>query len=258
MDLATRILTARLGQSHIFYVGQAGYIIKSKAGTLLGVDMYLTDCVERAEGHMGFKRLTPKLLEPSELQFDYVLATHPHYDHFDMDAMPILLSNAHTHLFASVNCKHEIQRLIMEEAKVTYIKIGDTVKAKDIIIDCVFCDHGVGTPDAVGLVITMDEKKIYIAGDTCLRLDKVHEIKKKGPFDIMIAPINGAYRNLNEHECVALAEALNPKLVIPCHYGTFASHGGNPGVFVSYIKERLPQQKFLLMAQGEQLALNYF
>ena len=119
MDFATQILTAPLGKTHLFAVGQAGFIIKSKKGTLLGIDMYLTDCVERVEGHVGFKRLTPKVLMPTDIQFDYVVATHPHYDHFDMDAIPVLMSNSHTKLIASLNCKQETERLLMVQDNLT-------------------------------------------------------------------------------------------------------------------------------------------
>ena len=102
--------------------------------------------------------------------------------------------------------------------------------------------------------ITVDHKKIYEAGDTCLRLDRVEAYKKKGPFDVLIAPINGAYGNMNEQECARLSNALNPKITIPCHYGMFASHGGDPGKFYQIMTEQYPEQKFLLMAQGERYA----
>ena len=69
----------------------------------------------------------------------------------------------------------------------------------------------------------------------------------------MIAPVNGAFGNLNETECAALAEALKPAVTVPCHYGMFASHGGNPGIFYDIMREKnLP---VLLMAQGEQYTL---
>ncbi len=255
MDFATKILTAPLGKTYIFSVGQAGYIIKSKKGTLLGIDMYLTDCVERVEGHVGFKRLTPKVLLPTDIEFDYVLATHPHYDHFDMDAVPVLMSNPHTKLIASVNCLAETERLLMKQDNITYVKPGDVYEADDIRLDIVFCDHGTGAPDAFGLVISVDGKKIYMAGDTCLRKDLLPDIKAMGPFDVVIGPINGAYGNLNESEFVTVCELLAPALAIPCHFGTFASHGGNPQKFRDEIETRIPEQKYLLMAQCEQYIL---
>ena len=67
-DFALKVLTAPLGNTFLFCLGQAGFIIKSASGQLLGIDLYLSECVERVEGHIGFKRLLPKLLEPFDLQ----------------------------------------------------------------------------------------------------------------------------------------------------------------------------------------------
>lgn len=254
MELANKIIRS-VNKTSIFYLGQAGFAFKSKKGSLLGLDMYLSSCVERVEGHVGYKRLLPVLLNPTDIEFDYIIATHPHFDHFDMDAIPAMMSNRHTKLFASVNCKKEVERLMMTDENIRYVRVGDHCEAGDFTLDFVFCDHGVGAPDAVGIVIGVDDKKIYIAGDTCLRLDRIEEIKKHSPFDVMIAPINGAYGNLNEKECTKLSKALLPGLTIPCHYGMFASHGGNPGLFMEYMKSEASDQKFLLMAMGEEFVL---
>ena len=256
-DFAIKILTAPLGKTYIFSVGQAGYIIKSKSGQLLGIDLYLSECVERIEGHVGFKRLLPKILSPFELEFDCIIATHPHLDHFDIDSVPAMMSNDKTTLFASADCKNLIENLEMTDEKTSgrtiYVKPGDKYTVGDFKIGFVNCDHGEGAPDAVGVIAEVDGKRIYEAGDTCLRLDRTDEYKAFGDIDVMIAPINGAYGNLNAYECAELAMALEPKLTIPCHYSMFASHGGDPGRFCEVMKEKkLP---FILMAQGEGLTL---
>ena len=48
-DFALKVLTAPAGKTYIFSLGQAGFIIKSKSGQLLAIDLYLSDCVERIE-----------------------------------------------------------------------------------------------------------------------------------------------------------------------------------------------------------------
>ena len=254
-DFAIRVRTAEAGKTHLFFIGQAGFIIKSRGGQLLAVDPYLSDCVERVEGHVGFKRLLPKILGPYELEFDCVIATHPHFDHFDMDTIPQLMSNQRTRLFASIGCRKEIKRLMMPGGKVFYVKPGDTHTEGGFQMEFVPCDHGKGAPDAVGVVVTVDGKKIYFAGDTCLRLDWVETYKEKGDFDIMAAPINGKYGNLDGRECAMLARELKPALTIPCHYGMFASHGGTPGLFREGIAVVWPGEGYLLMCMGEQFTL---
>lgn len=255
MDLAMRISAAQLGKTHLFSLGQAGYVIKSTGGQLLGIDMYLSNCVERAEGHMGFKRLLPQILASGELEFDCIVATHPHYDHFDRDAIPELLENGKTRLYASVNCEKEMKELQISDSNTTYVKVGDKFMDGDFVLEFVPCDHGSGALDAVGVIVTVDNKKIYEAGDTCLRLDRIEEYKKKGPFDVLIAPINGAYGNLNERECAKLSGELRPRITVPCHYGMFASHGGNPGLFYDIMSKEYPENKVMLMRQGEDFIL---
>ena len=233
--------------------GQAGFILKSKGGQLLAIDLYLSECVERLEGNTGFKRLLPKLLAPDELTFDAVVCTHPHWDHFDVDAVPAMLYNGKTRLFCSVDCEQLIDRLQLGyyAAQITYVKPLEHYEIGDFTLDFVNCDHGTGAPDAVGVVVTVDGKRVYEAGDTCLRLDRVGEIEQ--PLDVLIAPIIGAYGNLNERDCAALAKALQPDVTVPCHYGMFACHHGDVGAFVDAMRiENLP---FLLLRQGEQRTL---
>ena len=253
-DFAVRVLTARQGRTHLFAVGQAGYIIKSSSGQLLGIDLYLSDCVERLEGHIGFKRLLPKILLPTELEFDVLIATHPHWDHFDVDAIPQMMASGRTKLFASGHCRELIERAGMTDRMVSYVAPGEDFEHGDFKISFVSCDHGTGAPDAVGVVVSVDGLSFFEAGDTCLRLDRVPEYRRFCPLDVLIAPINGAYGNLTEEDCAKLSSALGPVYTVPCHYGMFASHGGNPGLFLSAMKAICPQNKILLLFQGEKLS----
>lgn len=250
MNLANKLFLD--GKTSFVFVNQAGFLMRSKTGTMIGLDLYLTDCVERFD---GFKRLAPKVLQPNDLNLDYVIASHWHLDHFDIDAMPLLMANGKTKLICAEDCHDHVKNLHLDESRVTYVKAGDTVQCGDVKLHAVFCDHGTGAPLAVGFVIEIDGYKIYSAGDTCLRLDKAQEIAKYGPFDIMIAPINGAYGNLNEYDNVSLCEYHKPKLSIPCHFWTFAEQHGDPGVWMNNMMEKLPDQKFMLMAPGEQITL---
>lgn len=244
---------AASGRTYLFSLGQAGFVVKSASGQLLGIDLYLSECVERVEGHVGYKRLLPQLLDPAELAFDAIVTTHFHRDHFDLDAVPALMENGTTQLYAAYDCRDDVTALELPEDRVSFVKPGDSCDCGDFHLDFINCDHGSGAPLAVGVIVTVDGKRILEVGDSRLRTDRVDEYLSAGPIDVMIAPINGAYGNLNEEECAALAGLLRPGVTIPCHYGMFASHGGNPGVFHDMMSERkLP---YLLMAQGERYTL---
>lgn len=255
-EFAEKIKRAPLGQTHLFSVGQAGFILKSSSGQLLAIDLYLSDCVERAEGHMGFKRMLPKLLPPEALTFDVIIATHAHRDHYDYDSMPALLQNEKTVLVASEGCRGYCTEQGLPQERIYYGAPGDHLQLGAFRIDLLPCDHGTAAPDAFGVLITVDGKRILETGDTCLRLDRTTIYRSYGEIDVLMAPINGRFGNMDAKDCAMLADALQPKLTIPCHYGMFASHFGQPGEFLTIMQEQYPETSFLILTQGEGIRLN--
>lgn len=235
----------------IYWLGQAGFIIKSAEGRLLGIDLYISECVESVEGHVGYHRLMPKIVDPAELKLDVVIATHFHRDHFDIDAMPQLMANGKTQLFCAYDCLADVENLKIDLQRVQYVKPGESYDFAGFHIDFIHSDHGAGAPLESAPIVTVDGKHILEAGDTSLHLDWKDEYLKAGALDVLIAPINGAYGNLNEQENVNLTKALKPNLTVPCHFGMFASHGGNPGLWKELIEQQLPGQAYKLFTMGE-------
>lgn len=256
IDLARKVMDAPLGVTHLFWVGQAGFIIKSAEGKLLGIDLYLSECVEPVEGHVGYHRLMPQILGYDELTFDVLIATHFHRDHFDIDAMPGLMANGKTRLYCANDCSDDVERLGIDKARTIFVKPGESYEIAGFQIDFIHSDHGAGAPLEVAPIVTVDGKHILETGDTSLHLDWKNEYLKAGALDVLIAPINGAYGNLTEQENVTLTGALQPKLTIPCHFGMFASHGGHPGVWKDLLEAQLPEQRFKIFTQGEGITLD--
>ena len=253
-SLARQIRSAPLGVTRLWSLGQAGFVVQSAAGRLLAIDPYLSECVERIEANPAFKRLLPRLLDPADIEFDVLVCTHAHVDHFDVDSVPALLANRRTRLFCSKGCAPLVDGLHLgfHAPQIAFVAPGDSISVDGFSIDFLPCDHGTAAPDAVGLSVRVDGFTIVEAGDTCLRLDWLDRFPK--PIDILLAPINGAFGNLSERDCATLAGALAPRLTVPCHYGMFAAHHGDPGLFCSEMDaRRLP---WLLLRQGEALPLS--
>ncbi len=229
------------------FAGQAGFIIESERGYRIGIDLYLSDCCDR---YFGFKRLMPYLYNPLDLDLNLLIATHAHYDHFDPDSVPLIMSNSKTKLLCAKDCYSEAERLNLDQSRITYIAQGETFENCEVKIKAMPCDHGIETPDAIALLIEVDGKRIYIAGDTCFREDHFSNNQIKN-CDVMIMPINGAFGNLNEAEGTKAAGIIKPKLTIPCHYWNFAQHFGNPHLFIELMKTNYPDLKYNLMRPGE-------
>lgn len=236
-------------KSNLTFAGQAGFILESENGYRVGIDLYLSDCCER---FFGFKRLMPYIFEPKELALDLLVATHAHYDHFDIDSVPTILNNPKTHMVCAYDVKDEALKLSLDDSSFTYLKIDDVFQNENIKIKAMRCDHGELAPDALGLLITVDGKKIYITGDTAYREDYFKN-PELSDLDVLILPINGAFGNLTEIEAAKAASLINPRLTVPCHYWNFAEHGGNPLIFADAMKEK--GLSYLLMRAGEVIQL---
>lgn len=248
---AVDVLTTQVSQGSlgVFFLGQAGFILKTPAGKLIAIDPYLSNCCER---FFGFKRLMPRILEPSELKLDTLLISHAHYDHFDPDSVPVLLSGS-TALIGAQDVRAECERLELK-GDITYISCGETVCRDGVTVTGVPCDHGDLAPDALGLLIRAEGKTVYYMGDTAYRPDLLENALLQN-VDLLLLPINGAFGNLNEQEAARVIARLRPKLAVPCHYWNFAEHGGDPGLFKEHMTAIAPQQQYRLMAQGEGMIL---
>lgn len=253
MNVAEKILSLRVptGSLGVVFMGQAGFILKSSGGELLGVDLYLSNCCER---YFGFKRLMPKLLLPGELELDHLLASHAHYDHFDPDSIPVLLDNGRTHLYMAADCEAECKRLSLPEKQYTVLHEGEWIKAGDFDILPVPCDHGKDTPDALGFYIRCGAKHFYLAGDTCFR-QNIAEAMAEMPIDLCAAPINGAFGNLNAQEGAEFFHLVKPKLCVPCHYWNFAQHFGDPNAFIEAMEAKADHPAYRLMVPGEAIVI---
>jgi len=221
-------------------------LLKTAEGKLIAIDPYLSDCCQR---YFGFKRLMPRILEPNDLQLDTLLISHAHYDHFDPDSVPALLSSGKTKLVAAKDVKVECERLGIH-ADITYLACGDSFRGEGFAVTGVPCDHGELAPDALGLLIEIAGKKLYYMGDTAYRPELLEDPRLQN-VDLLLLPINGAFGNLNEEQAARVIARLQPKLAVPCHYWNFAEHGGDPGLFQKQMEQLAPDSAYLLMRQGE-------
>lgn len=251
-NLATKIMSAPVseGAVNVFFLGQAGFVLKTQDGKLIAIDPYLSDCCER---YFGFKRLMPHLLGADEVIFDYLVATHAHYDHFDPDSVPTLLGNGKTKFIGAKDTAAECERLGIHD-NLTFLSVGDAVDLDSAKLTAVRCDHGADTPFAIGLLFEIAGKRIYIMGDTAYRPDWLDDPKLHS-VDLLILPINGAFGNLNASEAVSVIKELKPKLAVPCHYWNFARHYGDPYAFITEMEAKCPEIPYLLMRQGEMTVL---
>ncbi|MDO9542007.1 MAG: MBL fold metallo-hydrolase [Kiritimatiellia bacterium] len=251
MNLAETIKKTEVlpGSVAFFFLGQAGFCFNFSNGKTLFLDAYLSDSCYRL---FGFKRMTPTVIRPEEVSADIFFSTHSHADHLDPDALEIIAKNRGIYFLGSPDCAEIYRQAGIAESRYGILKYGQEKEICGLKLKAVYADHGDLAPEAIGLLIDYDGIKIYNTGDTAYAPDKIIP-SLASEVDVMIAPINGAFGNINAAEACRLAELIRPRILIPAHFWMFVEHNGDPAEFLKEA-EKLPAGiKPLIMAPGEKL-----
>lgn len=219
-------------------------------------------------GHATFRVTTPKgttvLIDPwvmgnpacpaNEKQMkkvDVMLITHGHFDHIG-DAVAIAKQHA-----PKVVCIPETGAWLGKKGveNVLGMNKGGTQHVEDIKVTMVHAVHSCGITDgdevvyggeACGYVVEFENGvKIYHAGDTMVFGDMkiIHELWRP---QIALLPIGDHY-TMDPRQAAYAVELLQPKMVIPMHFGTFPVLTGKPSELAKLCEGR----EILEMKPGE-------
>ncbi|WP_022853958.1 metal-dependent hydrolase [Thermodesulfatator atlanticus] len=229
----------------ITFYGHATFKIVSDEGTRILIDPWLDNPKRPAERDIG--------------PYDLILITHAHGDHLG-NVFEIARTAA-----TEVVSIHEIQQYLLARGipNVTGMNIGGTYRTKGIVITMVPAFHSSSIQeddniiyggDAAGFVIQLENgKTIYHAGDTGLFYDMklIGELYQP---EIAMLPIGDHYV-MGPREAAKACELLQPKIVIPMHFGTFPLLTGTPQAFQEYLKHFAPQVEMKVLEPGETLEI---
>ncbi|WP_449621473.1 metal-dependent hydrolase [Robertmurraya sp. Marseille-Q9965] len=193
-------------------------------------------------------------LKADEIKVDYILLTHGHGDHLG-DTIPLAKEND-----ALVIASPELSSYLMWKGVKTHeMNIGG---ARDFEFGKVkftqaFHSTGFETEDQqiiylgmpAGLLVTIEGKTIYHAGDTSLFYD-MKLIGERHPIDVAFLPIGDNY-TMGPEDAAYAAELLGAKQVVPIHYNTFPVIEQDPHKFV----EMLPSGQGKVLEVGESIEL---
>ena len=160
---------------------------------------------------------------------DFILITHDHYDHFSPEDIR-KVANRDTILVVPgimMGKASEVAGLVGDIRMVKPEEIGDigglayeTVPAYNT--GKAFHQKSAGW---VGYILTVNDTRIYIAGDT----DRTPENERVN-CDIAMIPIGGTF-TMDAKEAAELVNRIKPQVAIPIHYGSVAGSKGDEDVF---------------------------
>lgn len=217
------------GSIALWWLYQAGFIIKSSGGTTIAVDPYLSDAVMRSYNQP--RAVAPPIL-PSQLPVDAVLATHPHEDHLDPDSIEAFAAHPALRFVGPESVAQVLSRCGIAADRTQVVHAGLTSQGAqigDIMVQAVFARHMYAaepTPDAVGFLLDVGGVTIYHAGDT--EYDSRICADTRG-VDISLVCINGTTGNMNAYEAALLVFQQQAAIGIPMHYGLWRDEDYGPG-----------------------------
>lgn len=199
----------------ITFLGQDGFLIESKKSKIV-VDPYLSDSVEKIEPRN--KRRQPADERFLAVKPSVVIITHAHADHYDEETLDKLLTG-------NADCVILCPPSVFARAKNRYgnancvfFRCGTGYSVADAEFIAVAAEHS--DTDAIGAIIIIDDKKLYITGDT-LYSERVFSSLPFRSFDAVFLPINGRGNNMNAVDAARFVKRINADIVVPVHFGLF-------------------------------------
>ncbi len=147
---------------------------------------------------------------------DLILVTHQHGDHLDLQAIGKIKKSNTAIICNSASAEKLPGSEVMENGAV---KQWEDIKIEAVPAYNIKHERSTGNPfhpkgEGNGYILTMGNKRIYIAGDT----ENIPEMTKIADIDVAFLPMNLPYTMTPEMVAEA-AKMLNPGILYPYHYG---------------------------------------
>lgn len=185
---------------------------------------------------------------------NYVLISHGHGDHLgDVEAIAKRTG-------ATIIANFEIATYLGNKGVSAHpLHIGGSVKLPLGKVKLTIAHHGSSFPDGsyagnpCGFVVSMGGANIYHACDTGLFYD-MKLFGERDPLDVALLPIGDNF-TMGPEDAVIATEFLNPRVVIPVHYGTFDVIQQDPHQFKAMVESKT-KARCIVLNPGESYTVN--
>lgn len=243
-----------------WWLTQASWMVRFQNGPLILIDPWWRDLFA---GDRWGKLLGEFPLEPEEHpEPDLVLCTHWHDDHICPVSIPRLAAHFPSLRFVVPN--RSVDLLTgwgISEDRIVTMKGSDSTRVQGIDIHAIPAAHEELdiTEDGawyLGYAIEFSGSSVLHMGDSRPYPGWHQAFQNAIPdYDLVFACINGN-DNLRHDEAVDLALALEPKLIVPMHYGMDPGNTVDPQIFSDEMTQRAPKQSFVIPKVGDRILID--
>ncbi len=185
---------------------------------------------------------------------DAILITHDHFDHLGED-VPYLVSGSDAIILAQPEIVSKLKEAGVDDNNFIYgmgMNIGGTVQVENVEITMVQAFHSALTGSPAGFIIgTEDKKGIYHAGDTGVFGD-MKLLSELYSIDLALLPIGSVFV-MDPLQAAQSLQLLNPRRVVPMHYGTFPILVQDTEEFIELARQKAPHVEIDVIEPGEEL-----
>lgn len=258
------------------WVGHATVLLQIDDKVII-TDPFLTETA----GEFARRVVEPGIDTKNIPPCDIILISHSHFDHLNYQSLEILEEkSSKTALVFPEGLENYLPDYNMNlvrmkndegyESKIT----GETKIINGVKVTTVFAQHWAGRygfdgylwgdHGFTGYIIEYNGITVYFAGDTGYDPVKFKELEKMFKIDLTLIPIGpcadckqcGTYNHVFPVDAYQLYKDLNPKWMVPIHYGTLHFAQADPMqpyyVFKEIVKENNESDKIKILKIGEQ------
>ena len=229
-------------ENRVKWLGHATFEVVTKGGIRLLIDPWITgnpSCPVKKEDLQG----------P-----DAILITHDHADHLGED-IPYLVQDSETLILAQPEIVKKLQGAGVENKNFIMgmgMNIGGTVRVGDVEITMVQAYHSAIEGSPAGFIISTENKKgIYHAGDTGVFGD-MKLFAELYSIDVALLPIGNVFV-MDPLQAAQALQLLNPRKVVPMHYGTFPILEQDAEEFINLARQKAPHVEVEAISPGEEV-----
>ena len=149
---------------------------------------------------------------------DIVFITHDHYDHYSDEDIDKVINENTTIIIPEKLLTKLLRKGINKNAIIT-VEPNEKYMIQGIKFETIpsYNTNKTFHPKEngwVGYIITLDDIRYYIAGDT-----DITEENRKVKCDVAFVPVGGTY-TMDFKEAAQLINEIQPKIAVPIHYGS--------------------------------------
>ncbi|HBF35592.1 TPA: hypothetical protein DDW35_13605 [Candidatus Sumerlaeota bacterium] len=222
------------GTLALFWLEQAHFILKTPDGRFIHIDPFLSRALKP---HLNI--YPEPLIAAQEVPADYVFLTHDDRDHTDPYTLAPLAQTNPDCVFvgtpeACAHCKREAG---IAPNRLREIRVNDQQTFPGFSVEAIFSQDTFDPPKTthLGYLFDFDGLLVYHTGDTRREPEKyfglLEPIRARRPA-AMLVPINRGHDNPGPEGAAALVRFVDPKVVIPCHFGCFNHNTIDPQEFL--------------------------